>query len=658
MAKSVKGLKWINNGISNKRVSLDQLDAYLKDGWVVGQLPTTLNHVWVHKDGKNTTINKDKLEEYLSNGWSKGKILSSKELDRVKVNKDGKTISISKNDLNDYLSKGWQRGIHQKFRWITNDIQEKWTDIELPEGWYEGRLLDNPNELVYVYNKKEVLQIKKKDLNKYKKLGYKSGKGKLVGLCEGSTKNTIWMNDGTHTICVKKELESDYVSKGYVRGNLNARNRLHVKKDSITKYIKLEDLDKYLSDGFVIGSAFDNHMVDKKWVQKDNHSIAVPIEKYDDYIKNGWKPGRQTKASEGKIWIHKGDELTYIDPSELQSYLDDGWHSGKKSESDFYINNGIEEKLVNWDEYNLNYRFNESWKFGTKDHGCSSTIENEFKKLLDENQIKYEQHFYLYVGNDNRKCYYYDFKVGNILIELNPTATHNVTWNPYNVQINIDYHYLKTKFANDSGYRCINIWDWDSIEILIKLLKKKEVIYARQCVIKEVSINDAKEFLNENHFQGYAKDSIRLGLYYKNDLVSVMTFGKPRYSKKFDYELIRYCSISNITGGVEKLFKYFIDNYNPKSIISYCSLDKFSGNTYNKLGFTYDSYSLGKHWYNFKYKLHFTDNLIRQQGFDRLCGNIFGNFGKGTNNEELLLEHDFVEVYDAGQAKYIWLKDI
>ena len=31
MTKSVKGLKWINNGISNKRVSIDQLDAYIKD---------------------------------------------------------------------------------------------------------------------------------------------------------------------------------------------------------------------------------------------------------------------------------------------------------------------------------------------------------------------------------------------------------------------------------------------------------------------------------------------------------------------------------------------------------------------------------------------------------------------------------------------------
>ena len=51
--------------------------------------------------------------------------------------------------------------------------------------------------------------------------------------------------------------------------------------------------------------------------------------------------------------------------------------------------------------------------------------------------------------------------------------------------------------------------------------------------------------------------------------------------------------------------------------------------------------------------MHITDNLLRQQGFDRLLGDIFGTYGKGTSNEELMLEHGFVEIYDCGQAVYI-----
>ena len=177
------------------------------------------------------------------------------------------------------------------------------------------------------------------------------------------------------------------------------------------------------------------------------------------------------------------------------------------------------------------------------------------------------------------------------MIELNPSATHNSTWSPYDNPKDIDYHYLKSQAAINQGYRCICIWDWDSINILINLFKHRKTIYARNCDIKEISINEAKQFLNTYHFQGYARDSIRLGLFYDDELVSIMTFGKPRYNNKYEYELIRYCSNSNIIGGSEKLFTYFKKTYSPKSTISYCDLSKFTGDLYNKLGFTYKNIS-------------------------------------------------------------------
>ena len=42
---------------------------------------------------------------------------------------------------------------------------------------------------------------------------------------------------------------------------------------------------------------------------------------------------------------------------------------------------------------------------------------------------------------------------------------------------------------------------------------------------------------------------------------------------------------------------------------------------------------------------------MRQRGVDQLLGT---DYGKGTSNEALLLEHDFVEIFDCGQATYIW----
>lgn len=50
-----------------------------------------------------------------------------------------------------------------------------------------------------------------------------------------------------------------------------------------------------------------------------------------------------------------------------------------------------------------------------------------------------------------------------------------------------------------------------------------------------------------------------------------------------------------------------------------------------------------------KSKKHITDNLLRQQGFDRLFGT---SYGKGTSNEQLMLDAGFLEIYDCGQKKW------
>lgn len=53
---------------------------------------------------------------------------------------------------------------------------------------------------------------------------------------------------------------------------------------------------------------------------------------------------------------------------------------------------------------------------------------------------------------------------------------------------------------------------------------------------------------------------------------------------------------------------------------------------------------------------HITDRLLFKRGFDNLFGDVFGRFEAGTSNEELMLQHGFVEIYDAGQATYAWRK--
>ena len=158
---------------------------------------------------------------------------------------------------------------------------------------------------------------------------------------------------------------------------------------------------------------------------------------------------------------------------------------------------------------------------------------------------------------------------------------------------NVDknYHLNKLELCNLKGYDLFHIFESDNIDIWISMINNRlgvnERIYARKCIIKELKSTEIKDFLNNNHLQGFINSSINLGLYYNNELVSLMTFSKPRFNKNYEYELIRFCNKLNtsVIGSASKLFNYFIKNYNPKSIISYANRRFSNGSIYEKLGF-------------------------------------------------------------------------
>ena len=89
--------------------------------------------------------------------------------------------------------------------------------------------------------------------------------------------------------------------------------------------------------------------------------------------------------------------------------------------------------------------------------------------------------------------------------------------------------------------------------------KYDEVVFARKCVIKEVDSFTTKDFLNDNHLQGWCQSKVSLGLFYNDVLVSLMTFGKPRFSKDYQWELLRFCNKLgyHVPGGASRLLKQF-----------------------------------------------------------------------------------------------------
>ena len=112
-------------------------------------------------------------------------------------------------------------------------------------------------------------------------------------------------------------------------------------------------------------------------------------------------------------------------------------------------------------------------------------------------------------------------------------------------------------------------------------------IGARKCTIKEIDFETTKNFLNKYHRQKSVYSIYNIGLFYESMLIGVMTFGYPRYNKRYQWELLRLCFHQEyrVVGGTQKMFNYFVDEYKPQSIVSYCDYNHFSGDIYDKLGF-------------------------------------------------------------------------
>lgn len=85
--------------------------------------------------------------------------------------------------------------------------------------------------------------------------------------------------------------------------------------------------------------------------------------------------------------------------------------------------------------------------------GLSQIQEKGFSELLSNAGIKHEREFHI-------NGYSYDFKIENILVEINPTITHNSLVNVFGGKpLSQDYHKSKTLAAQKAGYRCVHVWD-------------------------------------------------------------------------------------------------------------------------------------------------------------------------------------------------------
>jgi hypothetical protein len=225
------------------------------------------------------------------------------------------------------------------------------------------------------------------------------------------------------------------------------------------------------------------------------------------------------------------------------------------------------------------------------------------------------------------------------------------------------YHLNKTVGANNKGYKLIHVFsdEW---------LNKKDIVInklsyllghfngiklgARKCVIKEITTGLKNEFLNAYHIQGSDSSTIKIGAFFEDILVGVMTFTNKNNGQ---YDLSRFATnyFYNISGLGSKLLSHFIKNNNPNKIISFAdrrwTLD-VNNNIYDKMGFKlvgvlkpdYKYYHPNNHKELREHKFGFRKQLLVKKYPEKL--------NMGLTELEMIRTLGYDRIWDCGLFKY------
>ena len=294
----------------------------------------------------------------------------------------------------------------------------------------------------------------------------------------------------------------------------------------------------------------------------------------------------------------------------------------------------------------------------SKDNTKNTTIELFIQNILTKNNIYHITNNRSIISPKELDIY---IPSKQIAIECNGVYSHSSKYKPSS------YHIQKYKACKLQNIQLLNIWeDWIKTkpEIIESILLNKlgicnNTIYARKTIIKEIDSKICNQFLDVNHIQGRSVATIRLGLYYKDELVSIMTFSPPRVNMggknhKQQWELVRFCNKLNtrVIGSASKLLKYFIKTYNPKSIASFSMNDISDGNLYKLLGFETDENISQSYWYiepktmKRYHRSSFTKHEIVKRGWKDKIDNSW-------TEKQAMVEQGYFCIYDTGQQKWI-----
>jgi hypothetical protein len=228
----------------------------------------------------------------------------------------------------------------------------------------------------------------------------------------------------------------------------------------------------------------------------------------------------------------------------------------------------------------------------------------------------------------------------NIGIEHNGIRYHSEQF------VSNNYHRNKWQMCHDNGIQLIQIFEdeWRDKQNLIKrklaaMTGNCQKYAARKCSLKPISSKMAGQFYRNNHMQGHASDmKISYGLFYANALVAAASF-----SYRNIWKVERYATTGRVQGGFSKIFKQFVKDHNPDSVLSYADLRWGNGNVFGHAGFKNNGITVPDYWWT-----NFKNRISRYKVQKRPAG---------ISEREYCESMGLKKIYGVGHRRWIWKKN-
>jgi len=329
----------------------------------------------------------------------------------------------------------------------------------------------------------------------------------------------------------------------------------------------------------------------------------------------------------------------------------------------FLIDNELDRQKIS-EYYGINYWNTPNLIYSYFD------ITEPFKKNSTKTQkeiVEYIKSIYKgkIIVDDNKTIYPKELDIFipeyNFAIEYDGILWHSFGKNyPRNFEkINPKNHLQKTLMCEDKNIHLFHIFEnewndevkkdiWKS-KITIKLNAITKRYNARNGYFKEIDTKTAKNFLVENHLQGYVNSSFKIGFFIGEELLAVFTLGSNRF-KNSGIELLRFASKKFIVirGLFSKFLNYFKNNFN-EDLISYGNRRwTFKNNVYNN-DFEFIKETQPNYYYfneerKLLNRLHFQKHKLKQK---------LKVFNDNLTEIENVINNGYRIIYDCGNLKYI-----